>query len=172
MHMFTWHEGRSNRSDHDRFGLYNKYRARNAPPACGPQLKVLLVKCEVGSWQLPGASLSGDNPGSVTAKVMTELEAALMEQHGFAIPWMTYVSDYQLASGIRRVFAYADDDDLAAGCVSGSGFQWSTADDIRTLAENGELTREDADALRLWWDESFLRGIGESPERAKGVRPT
>ena len=72
--------------------------------------KVLLVKCEVGSWQLPGVSLSGDNPGSVTARVMTELEAALTEQHGFAIPWMTYVSDYQVASGIRRVFAYADDD--------------------------------------------------------------
>ena len=135
------------------------------------QGKVLLVKCEVGSWQLPGASLSGDNPGSVTAKVMTELEAALTEQHGFAIPWMTYVSDYQVASGIRRVFAYADDDGLATGCVSGSGFRWSTADDIRTLAGNGELTREDADALRLWWDESFLRGIGESPERAKGSLP-
>ena len=205
MHMFTWHEGRSNRSNHDRFGLYNKYRARNAPPACGPQLfsercyqafsepgkrllphhgdlpyaearlivdhqgKVLLVKCDDGSWQLPGASLSGDDPGSVTAKVMTELEAALTEQHGLVIPWMTYVSDYQTASGIRRVFAYQDDDGSSAGCVSGSCFRWSTTDDIRTLAENGELTREDADALRLWWDESFLRGIGETPERARGA---
>ena len=133
------------------------------------QGKVLLVKCDDGSWQLPGASLSGDDPGSVTAKVMTELEAALTEQHGLVTPWMTYVSDYQTASGMRRVFAYQDDDGLSAGCVSGSGFRWTTADDIRTLAENGELTREDADALRLWRDESFLRGIGETPERARGV---
>ena len=38
MHMFTWHEGKANRSDQDRFGIYNKYRALNAPPGCGPQL--------------------------------------------------------------------------------------------------------------------------------------
>ncbi len=38
MHGFTWHEGRPNRSDHDRLGLYNKYRAANAPPAAGPNL--------------------------------------------------------------------------------------------------------------------------------------
>ncbi|HAA78176.1 TPA: hypothetical protein DCE37_24020, partial [Candidatus Latescibacteria bacterium] len=38
MSMFTWHEGGANGSDHDRFGLYNKYRALDAPPACGPQL--------------------------------------------------------------------------------------------------------------------------------------
>ena len=36
MNMFTWHAGGGNRSDHDRLGVYNKYRARKAPPACGP----------------------------------------------------------------------------------------------------------------------------------------
>ena len=36
MNMFTWHEGGANRSDHNRFGIYNKYRALNAPPAAGP----------------------------------------------------------------------------------------------------------------------------------------
>ena len=36
MNMFTWHAGGANRSDHHRLGVYNKYRARNAPPACGP----------------------------------------------------------------------------------------------------------------------------------------
>ena len=36
MNMFTWHAGGANRSDHNRLGVYNKYRARNAPPACGP----------------------------------------------------------------------------------------------------------------------------------------
>ena len=38
MHGFTWHEGGSNRSDHDRLGIYNKYRAVDAPPAVGPDL--------------------------------------------------------------------------------------------------------------------------------------
>ena len=36
MNMFTWHAGGANRSDHNRLGIYNKYRARNAPPGCGP----------------------------------------------------------------------------------------------------------------------------------------
>jgi hypothetical protein len=38
MHMWTWHLGGANRSDRDRLGIYNKYRAVNAPPACGPDL--------------------------------------------------------------------------------------------------------------------------------------
>ena len=38
MHGFTWHEGGPNRSDHDRYGIYNKYRAAHAPPAAGPNL--------------------------------------------------------------------------------------------------------------------------------------
>ena len=38
MNMFTWHEGFPNQSGHDRYGIFNKYRARHAPPACGPTL--------------------------------------------------------------------------------------------------------------------------------------
>ena len=38
MDMFTWHQAPGNRSDSLRFGVYNKYRARNAPPGCGPYL--------------------------------------------------------------------------------------------------------------------------------------
>ena len=36
MNMFTWHGGGANQSDHNRLGIYNKYRAVKAPPACGP----------------------------------------------------------------------------------------------------------------------------------------
>jgi hypothetical protein len=38
MDMFTWHQAYGNRSDQLRFGVYNKYRARSAPPGCGPYL--------------------------------------------------------------------------------------------------------------------------------------
>ena len=38
MDMFTWHQGHSNRSNKLRCGVYNKYRAKNAPPGCGPYL--------------------------------------------------------------------------------------------------------------------------------------
>ena len=38
MHMFCWHEGGPNQANRDRIGIYNKFRAANAPPACGPNL--------------------------------------------------------------------------------------------------------------------------------------
>ena len=38
MNMFTWHEAPANRSDQDRWGIYNKYTAIDAPPATGPFL--------------------------------------------------------------------------------------------------------------------------------------
>ena len=38
MDMFTWHQAYGNRSDQLRYGVYNKYRVRSAPPGCGPYL--------------------------------------------------------------------------------------------------------------------------------------
>ena len=38
MNMFTWHQAGPNRSQRERYGIYNKYRALNAPPASGPEL--------------------------------------------------------------------------------------------------------------------------------------
>ena len=38
MDMFTWHQAHGNRSDQLRYGVYNKYRVRSAPPGCGPYL--------------------------------------------------------------------------------------------------------------------------------------
>ena len=38
MNMFTWHEAPGNRSGQDRWGIYNKYTAIDAPPASGPFL--------------------------------------------------------------------------------------------------------------------------------------
>jgi len=36
MHMFCWHEAPGNRSNQDRWGIYNKYMGVDAPPGCGP----------------------------------------------------------------------------------------------------------------------------------------
>ena len=38
MNMFTWHQAGPNLSQRERYGVYNKYRALNAPPASGPEL--------------------------------------------------------------------------------------------------------------------------------------
>lgn len=207
MTMFTWHEGRPNGSNHDRFGIYNKYRALDAPPACGPQLfsersydtlseegkrlvphhsdlpfaearlivehdgKVLLTAGDRGGWQLPGAPASIDNPAgqSVTAKLIGQLEVALLDSLGVEIPWMTFVADYFDANGVRRVFAYSDDEGASVEAVSGPGFRWVDSMGISTLVEAEELGRDDADAIRLWSGEPCLRGTGESAERAKSV---
>ena len=204
MHMFTWHEGKANRSDHDRFGLYNKYRAVNAPPACGPQLfseksyrafsdsgkrliphhsdqpvrearlivdrgEILLSRGEADRWQLPGVSVSQEcqRSRSMTSKIITELETAMQEQFGLTIPWMTFVGDYPSADGVRRVFAYTAEGLPAE--LSDSQLQWATAEAIEKLAAAGELADEDVAALQCWREENCVRGVGESPERAKSV---
>lgn len=207
MSMFTWHEGRANDSNHDRFGLYNKYRALDAPPACGPQLfsersydalseagkrlmphhsdlpfaearlivehdgKVLLTAGDRGGWQLPGAPASIDNPAgqAVTAKLIRQLEVALLDSLGVEIPWMTFVADYFDTNGVRRVFAYSDDEGASVGAVSSPEFRWVDGVGINTLVEAEELGRDDADAIRLWSGKPCLRGTGESAERAKSV---
>lgn len=38
MSMFTWHHAGPNCTDRDRYGIYYKYRAHNAPTASGPEL--------------------------------------------------------------------------------------------------------------------------------------
>ena len=204
MHMFTWHEGKANQSDHDRYGIYNKYRAVDAPPASGPQLfqegalrgltaggarllphvsdlpfeearlivdrdgKILLAQDGNGGWQLPGTREVDPAGGvSVTGKLIDQLEAGLAANHGFAVPWMSYVSDHCGETGVRRYYAYTDDDGTIAGSTAGNGFSWTAAAALQALAANGALSRADAGAVRTWSEESWCRGIGESSERAK-----
>ncbi|MAE64050.1 MAG: hypothetical protein CMJ18_07220 [Phycisphaeraceae bacterium] len=38
MHMFCWHKADANHSNQDRWGIYNKYMAADAPPGAGPFL--------------------------------------------------------------------------------------------------------------------------------------
>lgn len=81
---------------------------------------------------------------------------------------MTYIADYPATAGVRRVFAFADES-IPSEIAVDSDLRWSTPAQIKTLATEGGLTPDDVDALRLWWDEPWLRGIGESPARAKRV---
>ena len=63
--------------------------------------------------------------------------------------------------------AHADADGSTAARTSGPGFQWCNGEELRSLAAAGELAAEDADAVCRWETEDCLRGIGESPDRAK-----
>lgn len=62
MHMWTWHEGGSNRSDRDRLGIYNKFRAGHAPPACGPELFSEKAHAMVTCENRPLLPHHGDKP--------------------------------------------------------------------------------------------------------------
>ena len=58
MDGFTWHLAHRNRSGQLRFGMYNKYRARSAPPGCGPYL----FRASSAAWFGPaGATLVADH---------------------------------------------------------------------------------------------------------------
>ena len=68
---------------------------------------------------------------------------------------------------MQRVFAHLDD---AGRCAAdGLGFRWSSDAEISKLVRDGALASEDADAIRAWLHQPYLRGVGESAERAKRV---
>ena len=62
MDMFTWHLAQRNRSERLRFGVYNKYRARSAPPGCGPYL---FRESSVALFGCRGALLADHAPGRI-----------------------------------------------------------------------------------------------------------
>ena len=200
MNMFTWHAGGGNRSGRNRLGVYSKYRARNAPPACGPivfsdaahravvcrgrsllphhgdqpvkELRLvvegngtfLLIRhpdqsgTDTGKWALPGATAKrNENP-------LLSLEAAARRQLNIDLPWASYLGDFDEAGRRCRVFGYS----LPAGAaIESASVTWFARDEIADLASRGRLLDGYAvDAVDLWLDPSFLRGIGQSKEQA------
>ena len=193
MNMFTWHAGGANRSDHDRLGVYNKYRARNAPPACGPIVfsgaahravvhrgrsliphhgvqpvtalrlvverdgRFLLLR-HADTWKLPGASADAG------ANHLTALEEMARRSLSLELPWASFIGDFGAAGRRCRVFGYS----LPAGDAAATArATWFTRGEIEDLASRGRLADGyEADAVALWLDPSFLRGIGQSKEQA------
>ena len=80
---------------------------------------------------------------------------------------MSYVGDYTGTDGVKRVFAHSDEEALCAEI--GRGFIWADRTEVDRLARGGTLSDDDADAIRTWSQGSYLRGIGESAERAKSA---
>ena len=200
MNMFTWHAGGVNRSDYNRLGVYNKYRARNAPPGCGPIVfsdaahravlhrgrsliqhhgdhpisklrlvveregKFLLLRhtngprTDTGGWELPGTS--ADDGGNH----LTVLEEMARRSLSIALPWASFIGDFNEAGGRCRVFGYS----LPPGDpVATARKAWFTCGEVEDLAARGQLAGGyEADAAALWVDPSFLRGIGQSKEQA------
>ena len=200
MNMFTWHAGGANRSDHNRLGVYNKYRARNAPPGCGPIVfsdaahravvrrgrsliphhgaqpvtalrlvierdgRFLLLRhadgpgADAGGWELPGAVAGAG------ANHLTVLEEMARRRLSIELPWASFIGDYDESGQRCRVFGYS----LPAGdAVATDGGAWFTSSQIEDLASQGQLADGyEADAVALWVDPSFLRGIGQSKEQA------
>ena len=200
MVLFTWHAGGANRSDHNRLGVYNKYRARNAPPGCGPIVFSdaahravvcrgrsliphhgaqpvtalrLVVECDgkfpllrhpdrsgtdTSGWKLPGA---GAGAG---ANHLTALEEMARRSLSIDLPWASFIGDYDEAGRRCRAFGYS----LPAGdAVATARAAWFTRGEIEDLASRGQLSCGfEADAVALWVDPSFLRGIGQSKEQA------
>ncbi len=199
MNMFTWHEGGANRSNHNRLGLYNKYRAINAPPACGPELysdeahaaviyrgqsllphhgnhgirttalllelddKFLLTCSETSEngWSFPGGSVRDSQVKSAFGNLIGSLETDVREKLGLDIPWMTYIGDFKESSQFCRVYAHLLTASSRFRIRSGMRVGWFTRDEICHLSLEGELAEGyEVDAINLWLNDEFQRGMG------------
>jgi hypothetical protein len=82
MHMYTWHKAEANVSDHDRYGLINKYVAADAPPAAGPYLyneHAYAALSDVGKRLLPDHSARSI---AITRLILDDAERVLLVPNG------------------------------------------------------------------------------------------
>ena len=201
MSMFTWHHAGPNRTDRDRYGVYFKYRARNAPTASGPELyseeahhkitydgRSLLPHCGEGlhssrllleqndrflllgrgpGWGFPGGAVASDDHGSPLANCIGVLQEECRCQLGADVSWMSYIGDFPAPEGLCRVYAHHSSRALDLNLPAEGGARWCGADEIQQLAAQGELAGGyESEAVKLWLDPSFDRGIGESGREA------
>ena len=211
MHMWTWHHGGANGSDRDRLGIYNKYRAINAPPACGPHLftdrahqviryhgrsllpnhsdipittarvllqhreKFLMIRSDrrkEQQWHLPGGE---PQEHDLTRRydrcnLIDSVEIHVQDQLNLEIPWMTYLADFEHDGELCRVYAHPLEEDPPVQAAKGIQEGWFTAEEIGAMKSAGKLTGGyEPQAINLWLDDSYLRGIGQSKNRATGA---
>lgn len=212
MNMFTWHEGGPNQSSHDRMGVYNKYRAANAPPAWGPDLfsdvahrtvvyrgqsllphhsdrpitgtrllmehdqRYLMVRDRNASgdkskrWRLPGAPRNDSLAAVAERPGIEALETNIRATLGIDIHWATYIGDFEEGGALLRVFAHGLPAVPTLRVVDEVEAGWFTGDQIRTeIARTAMADGFVRQAIDLWTDESFLRGVGESKRRAQSL---
>ena len=209
MHMWTWHEGGPNRSDGDRLGIYNKYRAVNAPPACGPDLftdkahamvsyegrsllphhrdgpiaaarvliqhgdRFILTRSGNGGWQLPGGEPLESDLSRLhdRCNLIDSVEIHVHAQLDLEVPWMTYLADFEQDGGLCRVYAHPLEEDPHLQPAKGTETRWFTAEEIHSLQSAGKLSGGyEPQTIDLWLDDSYLRGIGQSKNRAAPAR--
>jgi len=212
MHMWTWHHGGANRSDRDRLGIYNNYRAVNAPPACGPDLfttkahamvtydgrpllphhsevpistarlliqhgeRFLVIRSdngEKGGWDLPGGEPQEYDLTRMydRSNLIDSVEFNVRAQLNLDVAWMTYLADFEQAGALCRVYAHPLEEDPHLQPAEGIEKRWCTAEEICSLQSAGKLTGGyEPQAINLWLDDSYLRGIGQSKIRAVAAR--
>ena len=203
MNMFTWHHAGPNRTDRDRYGIYFKYRALNAPAASGPELyseeahrkiayngrsllphygegvrgsrllleqndRFLLLDRGLG-WGLPGGTAGNDEDGAPPSNCIGVLQEQCGSQLGIEVPWMSYIGDFAASQGPCRVYAHQCRGPLELTAPADGRIRWCGADEIQQLAAQGELEAGyEIEAVRLWLDPGFDRGIGQSGRPAAG----
>ena len=212
MHMWTWHHGGANRSDRDRIGIYNKYRAVSAPPAGGPDLftdnahallsyegrsllphysdkpiatarllienreRFLMIRSASTNrqeWELPGGKPQQNDLSRLhdRSNLIDSVDIKVRSQLQLDVPWMTYLADFEEQGEMCRLYAYPFENEPHLQTAAGVEASWFSAEEIRSLKSAGKLDGGfEPEAVDLWLDDSYLRGIGQSKSRAATVR--
>jgi len=123
-------------------------------------------------WYLPGGE---PQEHDLTRRydrcnLIDSVETKVRAQLNVEVPWMTYLADFEHDGKLCRVYAHPLEEDSPVQAAKGIQEGWFTAEEIGALKSAGKLTGGyEPQAIDLWLDDSYLRSIGQSKNRASGA---
>ena len=95
----------------------------------------------------------------------------MYKQFEIEVPWMTYLADFEENGGLCRAYAYPIEDAPNLPAVNKTKANWFTAQKIQSLQSVGKLDGgHESRVIKLWLDDSYVRGIGQSKNRTAAGR--
>jgi hypothetical protein len=112
-------------------------------------------------WSFPGGSVRDSQVKPAFGNLIGSLETDVREKLGLDIPWMTYIGDFKEASQLCRVYAHLLTSAPQFRIGSAMRVGWFTRGEIYDLSVEGALAEGyEADAINLWLNDAFQRGMG------------
>lgn len=117
-----------------------------------------------GCWELPGG-VGWEEEGvkwDIGARIAS-LQALTETQLGVDIPWMSYIEDVEMESGICRVYGFKDELQVLASQDNGS-YEWYRKEEIKNFPSQNDYVYQ---AIQKWKQGNLIRGKGKAVRQSK-----